>query len=147
MKILRKKTAKEKEVSFEVDFERRRISGRFSLLFGDQIACVACVERGRGNLGARSSLARGLAHYFPSHSVSNRKYVRPPKQTLVLWALSRVHNVSGGWGGGVLQKWYTGRLHPEIRPLNCPFIYRFDKKVPPFVYLLLINDTPFTHQV
>ena len=100
MKILLKKTAKEKEVSFGVDFERRRISGRFSLLFGDQIACVACVERGRGNLGARSSLARGLAHYFPSHSVSNRKYVRPPKQTLVLWALSRVHNVSGGWGGG-----------------------------------------------
>ena len=67
MKILRKKTAIEKEVSFEVDFERRRISGRLSLLFGDQIACVAGVERGRGNLGARSS----LAPYFPSHSVSN----------------------------------------------------------------------------
>ena len=71
MKILRKKTAIEKEVSFEVDFERRRISGRLSLLFGDQIACVTGVERGRGNLGARSSLVRGLAPYFPSHSVSN----------------------------------------------------------------------------
>ena len=52
MKILRKKTAIEKEVSFGVDFERRRISCRFSLLFGDQIACVTGVERGRGNLGA-----------------------------------------------------------------------------------------------
>ena len=25
---------------------------------------------------------------------------------------------------GVLQKWYTGRLHPEVGPLNYPFIYR-----------------------
>ena len=50
MKILRKKTAKEKEVSFEVDFERRRISGRLSLLFGDQIACVAGVDFGRALL-------------------------------------------------------------------------------------------------
>ena len=30
-----KKTAKEGEVSFELDFERRRISGRLWLLFGD----------------------------------------------------------------------------------------------------------------
>ena len=50
MKILRKKTAIEKEVSFEVDFERRRISGRLSLLFGDQIACVAGVDFGRALL-------------------------------------------------------------------------------------------------
>ena len=33
-KILSKKTAKEGEVSFELDFERRRISGRLWLLFG-----------------------------------------------------------------------------------------------------------------
>ena len=32
-----KKTAKEGEVSFELDFEHRHTSGRLSLLFGDQI--------------------------------------------------------------------------------------------------------------
>ena len=36
-KILPKKTAKEGEVSFELDFEHRHTSGRLSLLFGDQI--------------------------------------------------------------------------------------------------------------
>ena len=77
--------------------------GRLSLLFGDQI-----VKQG-----------------------DDRKYVRPPTQARVLWASSRVHNVSGG-GGGVLQKWYTGRLHPEVRPLNYPFIYRFWQKSSPF---------------
>ena len=66
VKILRKKTAKEGEVSFEVDFESRRISGRLSLLFGDQIACVAGVELGRALLPRV-----GLAPYFPFHSVSN----------------------------------------------------------------------------
>ena len=43
---------------------------------------------------------------------------------------------------GVQEKWYTGRLHPEVRPLTV-----FDRKVPPFVYHLLINDTSLTHQV
>ena len=64
MKILRKKAAIEKEVSFEVDFERRRISGRLSLLFGDQIACVAGVERGRGNFG-RALLPRAWSLALP----------------------------------------------------------------------------------
>ena len=49
--------------------------------------------------------------------------------------------------GGVPQKWYTRTLHPEVRLLNYPFIYRFWQKSSPIVYLLLINDTPFTHQV
>ena len=33
---------------------------------------------------------------------------------------------------GVPQKWYTGRLHPEVGPLNYPFIYRFWQRSPPF---------------
>ena len=37
-KIMLKKMAKEREVSFEQDFERRRISGRLWLLFGDSEA-------------------------------------------------------------------------------------------------------------
>ena len=114
MKILRKKTAKEKEVSFEVDFERRRIFGRLSLLFGDQIACVWPALKGEGGIWARAPPSRVVSRptslpipfRTPATQASDQivkqgddRKLRPPKQTLVLWALSRVHNVSGGGGG------------------------------------------------
>ena len=44
--------------------------------------------------------------------------------------------------GGVPKKWYTGRLHPKVRPLTLLDTV-FDRKVPPFVYLPLVNDTLF----
>ena len=88
---------------------------RLSLLFGDQI-----VKHG-----------------------DDRKYVRPPTQARVLWASSRVHNVSGGYYKNGIRGGSTPRFDPLITLLYTVF----DRKVSPFVYLLLINDTPFTHQL
>ena len=50
-------------------------------------------------------------------------------------------------GGGVYStNIYTGRLHPEVQPLN--FLYTiFHEKGTPFVYLLLTNGTPFIYLV
>ena len=137
MKILRKKTAKEKEVSFEVDFERRRISGRLSLLFGDQIACVAGVERGRGRGKGEFSLP--IPFRTPATQASDqivkqgddRKYVMPPKQTLVLWASSRVHNVSGG-----ARKMVYGEAPPRGSTPKILFYIPFLTETFPLLYTI-----------
>ena len=46
----------------------------------------------------------------------------------------------GGGGGGVIKKFNTGRLCPEVRPLA---FYIFGTKDSPFVYFPLTNGTPF----
>ena len=43
---------------------------------------------------------------------------------------------SGGGRGAV-------RLRPKVQPLTLLYTI-FDRKVPPFMYLLLTNGTPFT---
>ena len=47
-------------------------------------------------------------------------------------------------GKGVLNKVYTGRLLPEVQPFTLVI---FDRNGTPSVYLLLINDIPFTQIV
>ena len=68
--------------------------------------------------------------------------------TAVLFVIQgkRMGGGGGGGGGGVLNKILYRQVHSEVQPLT-PFIYRciiFDRKGTPFLYLLLINDTPFT---
>ena len=41
---------------------------------------------------------------------------------------------------------YTGRLRPEVQPLTLLYTIFHEKSIP-FVYLLLINGTPFTYLV
>ena len=50
------------------------------------------------------------------------------------------------FSGGYPTKFYTGRLGPEGQPVSLLYII-FDRKGPPFVYLLLTVGTPFTYQV
>ena len=57
----------------------------------------------------------------------DRKYVRPPTQTRVLWASSRVHNVSRGGGGRGTTKMVYGEA-----PLRGSTPYRFWQKSSPF---------------
>ena len=50
----------------------------------------------------------------------------------------------GGWGaGGYSTNVYTGRLRPEVQPLNLSYPI-FDGKGTPFVYLSLTNSNPFS---
>ena len=46
--------------------------------------------------------------------------------------------------GGDSKKFYTARRHPEVQTLTLLYII-FDKKVTPFLYLLLTNGTTFTY--
>ena len=48
--------------------------------------------------------------------------------------------------GGVLKKFYTGRLRPEVRPRTLLYTI-FGRKDTPFVYLPLTNGTSFTYLV
>ena len=43
-------------------------------------------------------------------------------------------------------KFYTWRLHPEVQPLSLYTRTIFDRKDPPFIYLIMTNGTPFTDQ-
>ena len=52
----------------------------------------------------------------------------------------------GGWGGRYSTKFNTGRLRPEVQPLNL-FCTTFDRKGTPFLYLLLTNGTSFAYRV
>ena len=47
---------------------------------------------------------------------------------------------------GYLRNVYTGRVRPEIQPLTLLYT-SFHEKGTPFVYLLLINGTPFKYLV
>ena len=49
-------------------------------------------------------------------------------------------------GGGVLNKFYTGRLRPRVRPFTLLYTI-LDRKGTSFVHLLLTNGTPFTYLV
>ena len=51
-----------------------------------------------------------------------------------------------GGGGGVLNKFYTGRLRPRVCPLTLLYTI-LDRKGTSFVHLLLTNGTPFTYLV
>ena len=50
--------------------------------------------------------------------------------------------VGGVGGGGYSTNVYTGRLRPEVQPLNLSYPI-FDGKGTPFVYLSLTNSNPF----
>ena len=49
-------------------------------------------------------------------------------------------------GGENSTKFCTGRLRPEVQPLNLIYTI-FDRNVTPFVYLLLTSGAPFTYLV
>ena len=75
--------------------------------------------------------------------------------TTVFWISSSVKFVSAIflWGAmtrelkrGVLKKFLSGRLHPEVQPVTLLYTI-FYENGNPFVYLLLANGAPFTYLV
>ena len=79
-----------------------------------------------------------IVHWEINQFVRKELYVFHHTCTLVVHCSI---NNQGGGGGGVINKvplvQYTGRLRPQVRPLN--------KNGTPFVYLLLTNGTPSTY--
>ena len=49
--------------------------------------------------------------------------------------------------GGYSIKLYTWRLHPEVQPLSLYTRTIFDRKGPPFIYLIMTNGTSFHRPV
>ena len=62
------------------------------------------------------------------------------------FSLTTLNRVDSTEPGGYSRKFHAVRLNPEIQPLTLLYT-NLDRKVAPFVYLLLTNGTRFTYLV